>query len=58
MDDTIMGAFSAQPLGNIGQVVLDPDGNIIAWATDAWVAQVIAKLLNENEELLFIQKEK
>ena len=25
---------------------------IIAWTTDDWTAQVIAKLLNDNEELL------
>ena len=52
MNDTIVEAFSVRPSGNIGQVVLDPDGKIIAWTTDAWVAQVIATLLSENEELL------
>lgn len=36
----------------MGHEVLGPDGNIIAWTTNAWVAQVIVKLLNENEELL------
>jgi hypothetical protein len=58
MDDTIMDAFSVRPSGNIGQVVLDPDGRIIAWTTDTWVAQVIVRLLNENEELLFLKEEK
>lgn len=51
MDDTIMRAFFVRASGNIGQVVFGPDGEIIAWTTDAWVAQVIAKLLSENEEL-------
>jgi hypothetical protein len=38
--------------GNVGQEIVDHDGRIIAWITDEWVAQVICKLLNENEELL------
>jgi hypothetical protein len=58
MDDSIMEAFSVRPSGNIGQVVLGPDGTIIAWTTDSWVAQVIVKLLNENEHLIFIEKER
>jgi hypothetical protein len=58
MNYGIMGAFSVRASGNIGQVVLDPDGRIIAWTTDSWVAQVIARLLSENEELFFIVKEK
>ena len=58
MDDPIMKAFTVRASGNIGQVVLDSDGKVIAWTTDSWVAQVIAKLMNENEELLLIEKEK
>lgn len=58
MDDTIMEAFSVRPSGNIGQVVLDPDGKIIAWTTDSCVAQVIARLLSENEDLLNKEKMK
>lgn len=57
MDDTIMGAYSVRPSGNIGQVVLDPDGKIIAWTTDSWIAQVIARLLSEKEQLLFTKWE-
>ena len=53
----IMEAFSVRASGNIGQVVLDPDGKIIAWTTDSWIAQVIARLLSENEELLVIEKD-
>ena len=45
MDDAIMGAYSIRASGNIGQVVLDPDGRIIAWTTDAWVAQLIEKFV-------------
>lgn len=58
MTDVIHEAFSVQPSGNIGQVVLDPDGKTIAWTTDSWVAQVIAKLLSENDHLLLKPKEK
>jgi hypothetical protein len=38
--------------GNVGQEVLDQEGRIIAWTTDDWVAQVVCKLLNDNEGLL------
>jgi hypothetical protein len=56
MADAIMDAFSVRASSNIGQVVLGPDGKIIAWTTDPWVAQVIEKLLNENDHL-FLMKE-
>ena len=38
--------------GNIGQEILDQAGKIIAWTTDVWLAQVICKLLNDNEGLI------
>lgn len=44
--------FSVHHSGNVGQEILDKDGIIVAWTTDQWTAQVICKLLNENEELL------
>jgi hypothetical protein len=47
-----LGAFSVRHSGNVGQEILDQDGNIVAWTTDEWTAQVICKVLNENEELL------
>ena len=47
-----LGPFSIHQSGSIGQEILDADGRIICWTTDEWVAQVIARLLNENEELL------
>lgn len=53
MDTDILRSFTVQPSGNIGQEILGPDGNILAWTTDEWIAQVIVKLLNENEHLLF-----
>lgn len=58
MDEGIMEAYSVRASGNIGQVVLGPDGKIIAWTTDSWLAQVIARLLSENEELLNKEKMK
>jgi hypothetical protein len=57
MNETIMGTFSVRASGNIGKVVLDPDGKFVAWTTDSWVAQVIARLLSEIEELLLSKKE-
>ena len=56
MNDTVTEAYSGRPSGNIGQFVLDPDGKIIVWTTDVWVAQLISNLLSENEELLFTKK--
>ena len=53
MDNGIMEAFEVRVSGNIGQVVLDPDGEVIAWTTDSWIAQVIVKLMSENQNLLF-----
>jgi hypothetical protein len=44
--------FSVRRSGNVGQEILDQDGRIIAWTTDGWAAQVICRLLNENEALL------
>ena len=44
--------FSVCHSGEVGQEILDQDGKIIAWTTDEWTAQVICKLLNENEELV------
>jgi len=38
--------------GNIGQEILDQGGKIIAWTTDAWIAQVICKLLNAHEGMI------
>jgi hypothetical protein len=38
--------------GAIGQEIIDGNGTIVAWTCDAWVAQAIVKLLNENEGLL------
>lgn len=56
MENDIMDAFSVRSFGNVGQVVLDPDGKIIAWTTNEWVAEVIARLLTENEELLLSKR--
>lgn len=55
-DPENLGPFSIRQSGNIGQEILDADGKIIAWTTDDWTAQVIAKLLNQNEELLKEQR--
>lgn len=49
--DDILGPFTIRSNGSIGQEILDA-GRIIAWTTDPWVAQVICKLLTENERLL------
>lgn len=44
--------FSIWCNGGIGQEIVNADGMTIAWTTDPWVAQVICKLLTENDGLL------
>ena len=51
MNDVLI-AFTVRQSGNIGQEILDQDGTVVAWTTDAWLAQVICNLLSDNEELL------
>lgn len=46
------GRFLIRFNGGIGQEILNADGETIVWTTDPWVAQVICKLLTENEGLL------
>lgn len=48
----ILGPFSVRQSGTVGQEILDSDGRVVAWTTDPWTAQVIAKLLTNYEELL------
>lgn len=38
--------FSVRSSGNIGQEILDRDGRVLAWTTDAVLAQRIVRLLN------------
>jgi hypothetical protein len=57
MNDATVGPYKVHTNGSIGQEIRDLDGRIIAWTTDVWVAQVIAKLLNQNESLLVTKKE-
>ena len=48
----IQEPFTIRTNGSVGQEILDADGVVIAWTTDLWVAQVICKLMTENEGLL------
>jgi hypothetical protein len=57
LDEAALGPFSVRTTGNVGQVVLGPDGGVVAWTTDPWIAQVIAKLLCDNEHLLLVRCE-
>ena len=52
MECNIQGPFQIRNNGSIGQEIFDTDGRIIAWTTDVIVAQVICKVLNENEGVL------
>jgi hypothetical protein len=38
-------SFTIRQSGNIGQVILDSEGNVICWTVDPWLAQVIARML-------------
>ena len=54
----VLGAFTVRQSGNIGQEIIDQDGTVVAWTTDDWLAQVVCKLLNDNEEHLRRKEEK
>lgn len=49
MDDEIIDGFVVRRVGTTGHEVLDPDGTVVAWATDEPWALVIAALLNRIE---------
>lgn len=53
MGCAIHGPFTIQTNGNIGQTIFGSDGEPIAWTTDAWIAQVICKLLTDNQGLIY-----
>ena len=40
------------------RAVINQDGNTIVWMTDSWLAQVVCKLLTDNEGLLRRKEEK
>jgi hypothetical protein len=42
------GDYSVRSSGNIGQEVLDRDGKVVAWTTDAVLAHQIVRLLNSG----------
>ena len=41
--------FSVRESGNVGQEVLDADGKVVAWTTDAVLAHQIARMLNADQ---------
>jgi len=43
-----MNRFSVRESGNIGQEVLDADGNVVLWTTSPELAHRIVRLLNED----------
>lgn len=42
------GDYSVRSSGNIGQEVLDRDGKVVVWTTDAVLAHRIVRLLNSG----------
>jgi hypothetical protein len=44
-----MGNFTANRVGTTGHEILDPEGNVVAWAVDEPWAAMIAALLNRVE---------
>lgn len=48
----ILGPFTVRSEGEVGQTILDLEGKVIAWTTDPWVAQVVCRLLTDNQQLL------
>jgi isoleucyl-tRNA synthetase len=51
-NEMVFVAFTIRQAGCVGPEILEQGGKIVAWTTDDWTAQVICKLLNENEELM------
>lgn len=45
------GPFTIRTNGSQDQMIVDADGNTIAWSTGPVLAHVICRLLNEMEEL-------
>ena len=45
------GTFTIRRCGQMGQEIVDPDGRILAWTTNEWIAQVLCRLCNEQETL-------
>ncbi len=46
-------AFVVKSPDGISFEIIGPDGGVVAWVSDEWSAHVIARLLNENEEMMF-----
>lgn len=42
--------FSIRPAGSAAFEILDDTGTVIAWATSAWMAQLIAALLTKADQ--------
>jgi hypothetical protein len=45
-------SFSVRQSNKVVHAITDPDGSILAWTTNERMAQLMCKLLNQNEELL------
>lgn len=43
--------FQVRSSGNVGQEILDVDGNVYAWTTDDFKAALICKLLNTYQKV-------
>jgi hypothetical protein len=46
---TNIDAFAIRRVGTAGHEILDPDGNVVAWAVDEPWAMLIAAALNRAE---------
>ena len=42
----MIGDYVARASGSVGQEILNPDGEVIAWTVDGFVAAIIVALLN------------
>ena len=55
MGEIVYGPFTVRASGCVSQEILGADGQVLVWTIDAWIAQVICKLLTENEGLLLLK---
>jgi hypothetical protein len=52
LTELVCGSFTIRDFEGMSQEIIDPEGIVIAWTTHPWVAQVLCRLLTENEEFV------
>jgi hypothetical protein len=56
-DNEIDDGFVLRESGMIGQEILSPNGNVVAWTVDPVLGQFICQALNRSLDLIVVGKE-